>query len=152
MENKKKEDSKEDKKEDWDDCRGRRLGLAFLMFFGILISGLTVSEMRPQWILFFAFASIPAVFTGFIEKAWRNRNAPFVRFRTDIDLRRLVYGLIVITYVGWWSVHLVDKILNQPSHPIRIEMPSKFDVNLTTPSYAPIKIDAQHTYTGNRTY
>lgn len=149
MENMEIEDSKEDKKEHWDDRWGRRLGLAVLMFFGILILGSIAVEMKPKgqgWILFFAFVSIPAVFTGLVERVWRNRKAPFERFKSDKDFRRLVYGLVVITYLGCWAVYLVGSMSINPSQPV------KFDVNLTSPLHGPIRIDVQNTHTGSRPY
>ncbi len=143
----KPEASKEGKKESWGDRMFRRSGVAVLLFVGFFALGAVMAEYRMKeeggWALFLGFASIPAAFTGLVEWMWRTF---FDVFKSAVDFRRLVYGLVVITYLGFLGVHLVDKSSAQSSRPI------KLDVNLSTPSYAPIRIDVQHTHKEGRTY
>lgn len=130
----------------------KRWKIAAILFFSvigfaILFENGPTRNSRPEgWYFFFAFISIPIALTGILEKLWGC-------LKSDKELRRAVYCIAIITYLGGWSTVIVDKFLSSPTRlNVNLTTPSNLDINLKTPSYAPIKIENKHTYEGNRGY
>lgn len=120
----------------------RRWKIAAILFFSVI--GLAIlfengptRNSRPEgWYFFFAFISIPIALTGILEKLWS-------WLKSDKELRRVVYCIVIITYLGVWSTIIVDRISSNPG---------KINVSLTSPYGAPIKIDSKHSKDGSRGY
>ena len=141
-----------EKKESSESLWLKRWKLAAILFFSVIGMAIVFENgptrnSRPEgWYFFLAFISIPIALTGILEKVWG-------WLKSDKELRRVVYCIVIITYLGVWSTVIVDKFLSSPARlNVNLNTPSNLDINFKTPSYAPIKIENKHTYEGNRGY